>query len=356
MNDLSFEKIGNANSALGIFTLNRPKALNACSLSMIQSLSNALHDCQDDPSIKAIVIRSLNPAFCAGGDIRALYNVGQKNPEQAHGFFTYEYRLNYQIACYPKPYISFLNGVTMGGGIGIALHGSHPIATENTILAMPETGIGFFPDIGSSYFLSRIRDEIGTYLGLSGTHFRAATALSLKLIQHHISSEHLDALLNALIETPFNENNAHQSVDEILNRFHSPPKHHDEWMQHTQTIATCFQGNDVHTIFGRLQHHTKDEAWAHNTLENLKKKSPTSLSVTLQQLRYALDLNLADCLKMDYRLSHHFLHQHDIYEGIRALIIDKDKTPHWQPASLAKIKPQDIDAYFQHLGEKELET
>lgn len=346
--DLIFEELDGRGGAIGVITLNRPQALNALTHAMCMVLDKQLYHWEDNDDVKAVVIQGAgDKAFCAGGDIRHLYDLGRQGDiAQAMTFFQDEYRLNYHIANYRKPYIAFLNGITMGGGMGLSVHGRHRVGTEKLMMAMPETGIGFFPDIGATYFLSRCTDEVGTYLGLTGARMDAADAKYVGLIDEVISSNHLPEVLKKLQDTPLHDD-ANDIVAIILQAFSarieaSPLRYHHE------DLLECFNQNSVEEIINKLkQHHSP---WRDQTIELLHNKSPSSLKVTLEALRRGIAIDLSACLSMEYTLCYHFLKQHDFYEGIRALLVDKDKNPHWQPTTLSDVSVNQVAAYFEKIN------
>ncbi|MBS0359393.1 MAG: enoyl-CoA hydratase/isomerase family protein [Proteobacteria bacterium] len=349
--EILFEETPGKNGNIGFITLNRPKALNALTYEMILALTQQLLIWEKLPHIKAIVIQSNNEkAFCAGGDLRKVYEIGKAGNLSILEFFRDEYRLNHLIFHYSKPYISLLNGITMGGGAGISLHGSHPIATEKLMFAMPETGIGFFPDIGGSYFLSRCQGKLGTYFGLTGTRLNLEDAVYAGLISHHLPSDSLNAFLNTLVETSLGDS-PKEKVSQIIQSF-SKPLRESSFIQYRPLIDDCFSGKTIETIISNLEKH--NDSWCKKTIELLKTKSPTSLKITLQQIQQGTAFHFDDCMKMEYRLASHFLRSQDFYEGIRAVLIDKDQKPHWQPNDLSAITETQVNQYFTSLGTKEL--
>jgi enoyl-CoA hydratase len=342
--EIFFEEIKGEGGNIGVITLNRPEVLNALTYNMCQQMNRYLDAWEQNSDIKAVIIQSNEKrAFCAGGDIRKIYDLGQeKRFDEALAFFKEEYTLNHKIHHYTKPYIALLDGITMGGGLGLSIHGSHRVATLNMSLAMPETAIGFFPDIGGSYFLSRCPFEMGIYLGLTGHRIQAADALAIGLIDHLVLSTSLSEIVAKIISTPFDED-PHTCVTNILREFNLNDVS-STLMYHAHDIQSCFNAENVMDIIERLQE--KRTPWADETLTALKAKSPTSLKVTLLQLRKGFQLNLTECLAMEYTMVSHFLHEHDFYEGIRAMLVDKDKNPQWQPAELEDVNEQRIKAYF----------
>ena len=333
---------------LGLVTLNRPQTLNALNLSMIIALQQQLKQWESDTDIHAVVIKSEGgKAFCAGGDVRTLYEAGRAKHDEQMQFFWHEYRLNHFIYQFKKPYIALLDGMTMGGGVGISLHGSHPIATERFIFAMPETGIGFFPDIGASYLLARCKENIGIYLGLTGNRLTAANAFGAGLVKKVIASEHMDKLLERLIQEDLSSN-AFQRVDECLEAFTAPVVSAPLDL-FKDIIQHCFSKGTVEETLSELNA-LKNE-WALAVIDTLNQKAPLSLKITLAQLLKAKQCSFAECLQMDYCLVKHFMRDSDFYEGIRALLIDKDKTPHWQPKHLDLVSVTKIETYFKQEGE-----
>jgi len=334
------------NGQLGIISLNRAKALNALTLDMILALQRQLTAWQEDDSVRAIVLQSNSGnAFCAGGDIRSLYEAGRLNGSGQMQFFWHEYRLNHFIHHYPKPYISLIDGMVMGGGVGISLHGSHAIATENFVFSMPETGIGFFPDIGASYLLTRCPGFSGLYLGLTGNRVGATDALNAGLVKQIISAERLSALLASLQDVDMSQD-AFKAVDACLHEHRLK----DDLRQPSQfkpAIDHCFVQPSIEGIFSALEQ--EGSVWATSIENSLSQKSPLSLKVTFAQLQQAKGLSLADCLQMDYNLVSHFIKGSDFYEGVRALIIDKDKQPKWNPASLDQVSEEMVAKYFTRI-------
>lgn len=341
---IEFMEIGH----IGLITLNRPEALNALSHAMIIALYKQLTAWREDEAVKAILIQGAGEkAFCAGGDIRKIYEAKHEADYPMKEFFWDEYRLNHCIYHYPKPYIALLDGITMGGGVGVSLHGSHRIATERFMFAMPETGIGFFPDIGGSYLLSRCPGQTGTYLGLTGARVKAADAFYLGLVNHCIPSNQKPELLDALFSAKLGDAH-HTSISAIIEK-HAVAIEPAPLAEQRHLIDECFSFNSPEEIISVLQNKSPD--WCAQTVKTLLSKSPTSLKVTLQQLRQGVQMDFDQCMQMEYRLALRFLANHDFYEGVRAIIIDKDQKPQWQPATLAEVKQNEVDSYFAPLTE-----
>jgi len=342
-----YEEIAGKDGALGLITLNRQNTLNALNHEMFLSLDHHLAKWSTDPAIKAVVIRAApGRAFCAGGDLRYVYQ--HKTDPTLKYLFRDEYRLNHRIFHYPKPYIALLDGITMGGGVGISVHGSHRVATERLSFAMPETAIGFFPDVGGSYFLPRLTNGLGNYLGLTGARLNADDCCALGITQYLVNSETLPEIMNALVNAPLIEN-SYSMVSDVLNRYKITPEK-ASILDLRIEIEAAFNKKSVVEIMEVLT--TATHPWAQETATILQKKSPTSLAVTLAQLQKGSKLEFDECMIMEYRLVNRFLSGHDFFEGIRALIVDKDQTPHWQPGSLAAISSIAIDKYFAPLAEE----
>ncbi len=348
--DIIFTQIPGHDGDLGIITLNRPQVLNALNHGMFTALNAQLIKWETDNTIKAVVIRAAEGrAFCAGGDIRYAYEQGRAHNPDIANFFGDEYKLNLRIYHFSKPYVAFLDGITMGGGVGISIHGSHRVATKRLVFSMPETSIGFFPDVGGTYFLPRLKNKIGYYLGLSGVRILYNDCLALGLVDQVVAEESLSEIINLLVTTSL-EKNSDARVSEIINSF-SVTVEDSDLMKHESAIEKCFSKKTVEDILSELEHYP--DAWCQTAANIMKSKSPTSLKITLRQLQLGAKLNFDECMQLEYRLTNRFLNSHDLYEGIRAAIIDKDQNPHWQPQKLEDVKPEIIDYYFSPL-EKEL--
>jgi enoyl-CoA hydratase/carnithine racemase len=341
--ELDCTEISGAHGNIGLITLQRPEALNALNHRMILELHTYLNACASNPSIKAIIIRAAHGrAFCAGGDVRMAYQKKLADDPSIVDFFRDEYKLNTQIFHFQKPYIALLDGLTLGGGAGISLHGSHRVATENMSFAMPETGIGFFPDIGASYFLSRLPHKIGFYLGLTGTRIPYSDCLALGLVNTVIASDAQTTLIEALAASPLPDNAA---ITTIINRYSltvPPPR----LLRHHTEIAHCFSKNSIEEIMRELT--ANGSKWCLETIKILQKKSPTSLKVTLRELQQGEQFDFDACMRMENQLLLHFLQSHDFFEGIRAAIIDKDHNPRWEPSRLTDITNKMMNAFFPH--------
>lgn len=342
--DILFTELSN----LGLLTLNRPKALNALTHDMCVAIYEQLEAWERDPDIKAVMVQGAGEkSFCAGGDIRAIYEARHDPKLMIKRFFWDEYRLNQQIFHYPQPYIALLDGITMGGGVGISILGSHRIATERFVFAMPETSIGFFPDVGGSYFLPRCPGQTGIYLGLTGERIKAADAIYLGLVNHYVPSENMPGLIDAIATSNLGAD-APKTITAMIDAARGHPGD-PPLADHRNDIDYCFKFNTVEEILEAL-HHRKNE-WCKKIADLLLTKSPTSLKVTLKQLRLGKNLSLDQCLQMEYRMVMRFLKGHDLFEGVRAVIIDKDQQPKWNPSELNQITEAAVDAYFASLND-----
>ena len=332
--------------SLGLITLNRPKALNALTLSMVRKIHPKLKEWENDSSIKYVLIKAQGEkAFCAGGDIRALHDWGKNNEDEAIGFYREEYTLNQYIKRYPKPYISLVNGIVMGGGVGLSVHGSHRIAGENYSFAMPETGIGLFPDVGGSFFLSRLKYEAGTYLALTGSRIKAADAIFLQTATNFVKSENFSSIINDLSK-------GERDPGDIITSYSSSPDEESEFEMISDFSLKNFKGNTIEEIIDNLKNNNSDLAT--KILSIIGTKSPTSLKVALRSLQLGRKNSFEDCMKMEFRMVNKVMNDHDFYEGVRALIIDKDNKPSWSPKSIEDVEDGFVDEFFHSLAENEL--
>jgi enoyl-CoA hydratase len=339
---------------LAILTINRPQALNALALGNYRRFDPALRDWAADPSVHAVVVRGTGDrAFCAGGDVRAVYEAGRGiggDPNLTAVFFREEYELIRRIHHFPKPYIAIIDGITMGGGAGISVNGAYRVATERTLFAMPETGIGLFPDVGATRFLNRCPGHVGRYLGLTGARVNAADALYCGFATHAVKHDSVEALLDELTSD-------HTATEECLRRFAVDPGP-APLAALQRAIDCCFAGDTVEAILDALAAEAAaggaDAGWAAETRADLLTKSPISLKITLRQLTIGRDYDLDAALALEYRLTQHVMAGHDFYEGIRAMLIDRDRKPQWRPAALTEVTDSAVDAYFAPIGDREL--
>lgn len=333
--------------------LDRPKALNSLSLDMIRTITEALLAWKEDESVRAVVIRSTSErALCAGGDIRFFYDNGTKTPQGGSAlledFFTEEYALNHLIHFYPKPYIALMDGIVMGGGMGVAQGGEDNrmrIVTERTKMAMPEVNIGLFPDVGGGYFLSRTPGQIGTYLGVSGETIDAAGALYAGLADLFLPSEQLPVLLELLGMT------TEADVRAAIRNFAAP---FQERMNPAQSVLAQqraridrhFAHDDVKKIVASLAD-DDENPFAKKTLDVIAKRSPLMMCVTLAQLRRGAMLSVADCLRLERTMVRRCFEHGEVLEGVRALVVDKDNAPRWNPATLEEVDAAMVERFFQ---------
>ena len=344
--EILFERRGN----IAIVTLNRPKALNALTHDMCVALKARLDAWAMDAAVHAVVIRGAGEkAFCAGGDIRKLYEEGRAGSDYPARFYGDEYRLNAAIHHFPKPYIALIDGFVMGGGVGVSVHGSHRVVGENVKFAMPETGIGLFPDVGGSYFLPRLPHRLGMYLGLTGARFGADDCLYAGLADAIVPAERFDELIDALAANPLQSGHAVSAIVASFAREGAKAPIAD----HEKVIEDCFSLGSVEGIIEALQ---AGNDWAQKQAEIILSKSPTSLKLTFRQIREGAGLDFDDCMRMEWRMVCHVMRGHDFYEGTRAVVIDRDNAPKWCPASLEEVDDAEIDRYFQtpQIGELRL--
>jgi enoyl-CoA hydratase/carnithine racemase len=339
-------------NGIGHIILDRPKALNSLSLDMVRKLTQTLLAWKDDAGIRAVVVRgSSDKAFCAGGDIRFFYDAGRATPQGGSAliedFFTEEYTLNHLTHFYPKPYIALLDGIVMGGGMGIAQAGPAcqlRIVTERTKMAMPEVNIGLFPDVGGSHFLSRAPGQIGAYLGVTGEMIRAADALHAGLADIYLPSEQLPALLDFLKTT--DAANLRAAIRTFAAPFQSQvDADAGALARERAAIDRHFAHDDVKAIVGSLTQ--DDSVFAQKALAVMKTRSPIMMCVTLSQLRRGASMNVADCLRMERTMVRRNFEHGEILEGVRALVVDKDNAPKWSPATLDEVTPEMVERFFE---------
>jgi enoyl-CoA hydratase/carnithine racemase len=343
--DILFEQRG----GLGLVTLNRPAALNALTHPMALALDAQLADWARDPAVRVVaIVGAGEKAFCAGGDIRALHAVGPEGGAANFAFYAEEYRLNTRIKRFPKPYVAFMDGIVMGGGVGLSLHGSHRIAGERTLFAMPETGIGLFPDVGGTWFLPRLPGQVGMWLGLTGARLKAADALAAGVCDLFVPRAQHPAALAALAAC----DGSRVGVDAALAPF-AEAVEGATLPGLRPAIDRLFAAEALEALVAGL--HADGSAWATAQAAAIATKSPTSLALTFRQLRLGASLDFAACMALEYRLARFCMTHPDFYEGVRAVIIDKDNAPRWSPPSLDAVDPAVIDSAFAPLGAAELD-
>lgn len=348
--DIRFEVQG----AIGCITLDRQRALNSLTLEMIRAMQVQLDAWAEDPKVGAILIEGAGEkSFCAGGDVVAVRRSRleesdtDKPTKLMLDFFGDEYRLNRSISDYPKPYIALLDGVTMGGGVGISVHGDFRIATDRTLFAMPETGIGLFPDVGGGWFLPRCPGELGTYLALTGAPVKAADCLYIEAATHFVPSESLSALREELLALDL-EGDAAARISVLLSE-HSAPCGDAPLAEHRAVIDSAFAHDRIEDILAALK--ADGGRFGEETAALLEHRSPTSLKVTLEMVRRgARCASLAEDLEMEFTMVQSFLVAEDFFEGVRALLVDKDRAPKWSPATLDGVRSEDVAGYFSTDG------
>ncbi|MEO1251248.1 MAG: enoyl-CoA hydratase/isomerase family protein [Pseudomonadota bacterium] len=336
----------------GVVTLNNEKALNALDWDMVKAMRAQLKEWAGEKAVKAVLVKANGEkAFCAGGDIRWLSDNANKDPAYASQFFREEYRNNSLIYHYPKPYVSLVDGIVMGGGVGISVHGDFRVAGDRTLFAMPETGIGLFPDVGGGHFMPRLHDGLGLYYALTGARAKAADCMAAGIATHYTPSAKQDDLIAALLRAPLGEH-AHADIESVLDDFAGDPGH-AEINDLRQAIAGFFEAPE--SLSGLLRALSAAEGeLAEKTAKTLARMSPTSMALTFEQMRRGHELDFDDVMIMEFRMVRRVMEGHDFFEGVRAQIIDKDRNPQWKPATLAEIGDDEIAAYFEPLGDDDL--
>ncbi len=337
---------------LGVVVLDRQEALNALTRDMVRALSDHLRRWKDDPEVEAVLVKAVpGRAFCAGGDVRAVVEtVRREGVAAALPFFRDEYRMNWRIARFPKPYVAFLNGVTMGGGCGISIHGTHRIATEHTVLAMPETAIGFFPDVGATWFLDHCPPGVGMFLGLTGARLAAADALTTGLATHHLPAARLLELEARLVAAGPGQVTA--ALEEGLRELATAPREPGFLASKLATIASLFTAESFGELLARLS--AEPTGFGAEQLAILRERSPLSVRLTFAQLRRGAGASLEEALRLEYRMVRHVLESGEFAEGVRALLIDKDKRPRWRHAALEAVDEAEVERFFAPIPEGEL--
>lgn len=333
---------------LGIVTLNRPAALNALTLTMVRELEQILGRWAHDDSVKAVLLRGAGEkAFCAGGDIRAIYDSFKAGNSEYLTFFGEEYALDRMVHRYEKPTIALMGGFVMGGGMGLAQGCKFRVVTDTARLAMPEVGIGYFPDVGGSYFLSRLPGALGPYLGLTGVQLKAPDALCSGLADLYVPSVHVDDLVTALGTGPWSAQPL-EDVQAVVSGFAvQPPVVPLEALR--PAIDLHFSQASIAAIVASLRTERRPDyaQWAEQTLAIMADRSPIAMSVTLEQLHRGAHLSLEECLEMEFHMDQEWLPRGDMVEGVRALIVDKDMRPRWSPASLDAVTQDLVQSFFE---------
>jgi enoyl-CoA hydratase len=345
--EILFERRG----SVGLVTLNRPRALNAVTLSMVRAFAGQLDEWARDAGITRIVVSAAGDrAFSAGGDIRALYDLGrQERYSEMLPFWREEYTLNAMIKRLAKPYVALVDGIAMGGGVGLSVHGSHRVAGDRFLFAMPEVGIGFFPDVGATWLLPRLPGALGSFLALTGDRLRTADGVAAMIATHHVRSDRFAELRDALCSS--------DPVDAVLAEF-AEPVSDGPVLQHRKLIDRAFVGDRVIDILSALDREAMaggpSAGFAAECAATVRTKSPTSLKITLEQMRRGRTLSFEECMQTEFRIVSRIIHGHDFYEGVRAVIVDKDNDPRWVPSVLAEVTPAEVERHFAPLGLEEL--
>ena len=343
-------------NGLGLLTLNRPKALNSLNLEMIRILGPVLRDWQrEDSGVKVVVVRGQGgKAFCAGGDIRAITEV--PGGEMQRTFFREEYQLDHLVGSLAIPYVAIMNGITMGGGVGISVNGRFRIATERTMFAMPETGIGLIPDVGGGFFLPRLSGQLGMFLGLTGHRLKAWDCLQAGVATHAVSEAEIDEVISTLEHLASTTDKVtEEDVEKALDNLNSAEatNHVFSLAEHSEVINRIFGSDSVENIVKLLRE--EKSPFAAKALKSIEAASPTSLKVAFRQIREGAELkSLGEVLQMEQRLVLRCCQDKDFYEGVRATLIDRDNKPQWSPATLEEVSAEKVDHYFSDLGDLEL--
>jgi enoyl-CoA hydratase len=325
--------------SVGLATLNRPKAINSITHSMVTTLRGVLKEWAADSAVTAVVLSGAGErGLCAGGDVVAIYHSARGDGSEARRFWYDEYQLNALIGSYPKPYVSLMDGIVMGGGVGVGAHGNTRVVTDKSKIGMPEVGIGFIPDVGGTYLISRAPGLAGLHAGLTGAPFNGADAIALGFADHYVLQHELADFTSAIVD---------EGVSAALETYSVQPPPSELIQQ--RWINECYTGESVAEIVAVLGDH--DERPANDAANLIASRSPTAVSVTLEAVRRAGALaTLEDVLVQEYRTSCAALSSHDLVEGIRAQLIDKDRKPKWSPASLADVESADVEGYFASRG------
>jgi enoyl-CoA hydratase len=332
----SDEVLTRVEGGVGLITLNRPKAINSLNHPMVNALSAALTRWENDDAVRAVVLSGAGErGLCAGGDVVAVYESARKDGVETKKFWRDEYLLNGQIGRFGKPYVSLMDGIVMGGGVGVSAHGSVRVVTETSKVAMPEVGIGFIPDVGGAFLLSRAPGALGLHAALTGAPFSGSDAIAMGFADHYVPHDELDAFTKAIVDDGIHSALAAHAVE-------PPPS---ELVAQSDWIDRCFSGDTVEDIVAALRGHGTGPA--NEAADLIATRSPIAVSVALEAVRRAAKMDsLEEVLVQDYRVSCASASSHDLVEGIRAQIIDKDRNPKWSPATLAEVTAADVQAYF----------
>lgn len=333
--------IARIDGAIGRITLNRPAALNALTTDMCEAMTRALLDWRDDASVLAVVVDgSGDRAFCAGGDVVMLHDSGKAKDGRAETFWRTEYALNALIHSYPKPYVALIDGIVMGGGVGLSVHGQHRVAGDTTLFAMPETGIGYFPDVGGTYFLPRLRQDIGNWLGLTGARLGPAECFEIGVATAYVPSKTHDQLIKSLSDIKNSD-----EVEGLIQSFAAPSPGDED----VPTEVQLFDRESVADILAALDDDGSE--WSAKQAKLIRRKSPLALATTLEAMRRGADLDFRAAMTQELDLSLNFLTTQDFYEGIRAQLIDKDRNPGWSHGGASDVTPDQVERMFRSVAQ-----
>lgn len=366
MSDLIvFEKIQGEHGDVAVITLNKPKALNALNIEMIDAIQKHLDECESDDSIQCILLQgSGEKAFCAGGDVVHLYHSMKETqqgelPQGAVEFFTKEYKLDYRLHTFPKPVITWGHGIVMGGGLGLMSAGSHRVVTERSMLAMPEVTIGLYPDVGASWFFNRMPGKLGLFLGLTGARLNSSDAIFTKLADYFLTNDSQQALLESLQKCPWKS--PYKEVDFAIKELEEQVLEHEpesQLIQHFDEIEWLMDFYDVEDLAAHLLSYESESEWLNKSLKAFKNGCPVTYKLVEQQIKRSKHLSLKDVFKMELIMSTRCAMNGNLKEGVRALLIDKDNNPHWTIETLKDLTEEQLENYFESpFGEKHpLET
>ena len=345
-------------NGVGIITLNRPDRLNALTYPMVQNINKYLNVWEKKENINCVIIEGAGDrSFCAGGDVvklrKEVLAEGGPPTELSRSFFYDEYTLNYKISNYSKPFIALINGFTMGGGVGISMHGSHVVASDKTMFAMPETAIGLFPDVGGGWLLGQLDKGIGAWLALVGARLKAYDLMSLGLATHFVPSNEISNLRSKII---LNSPKNNDDVSSCIDNFSQKPNIEDSVLQDNKKILKeAFSFDTIEQIFEKCEELLRNENdFLKAQFDELKHKSPTSLKISLRQIREAKNMSLKEELIMEYRMVQNCLQIGDFFEGVRAMLVDKDRKPLWKPSKIGEVDNNRVDKFFTSLNELDL--
>lgn len=330
------EVLAGVEDGVGFLTLNRPKAINSLTHAMVTAMDAALADWADDEAVRAVVVAGAGErGLCAGGDVVAIYHSAKAGGAEARRFWFDEYRLNARIGRFPKPYVALMDGIVMGGGVGVSAHGNVRVVTDTSKIAMPEVGIGFIPDVGGTFLLSRAPGLLGLHAALTGAPFSGADAIALGFADHYVAHDDLEVFTRTVVT---------DGVDAaVANHSQQPPP--SQLAAQQDWIGHCYAGETIADILAALRGH--DAGPANDAANLIATRSPVALAVTLAAVRRAATLpTLEEVLIQEYRVSCAALRSHDLVEGIRAQLVDKDRNPRWSPSSLAAVTGEDVERYF----------